>query len=122
VSPAPDTDATAGAVFAALADPTRRAVLRHVAEHGPLTATQLAGHLPVTRQAVAKHLAVLEEAGLVAPRRAGRENRFEATPAPLAEAARWLVRAEAAWDGRLERLARRASERAGPQAPRAARG
>jgi DNA-binding transcriptional ArsR family regulator len=105
VSGGRDPDRVAGAVFAALADPTRRTVLRRVAEEGPVTATELAGHLPVSRQAVAKHLAVLEEAGLVVPRRHGRENRFEATPGPLAEAGAWLARAEAAWDDRLGRLA-----------------
>ncbi len=95
---------TAGSVFAALADPTRRAVLREVAERGPVTATELAGHLPVSRQAVAKHLAVLQSAGLVAPRRSGRENRFTATTAPLAAAERWLAAAGEAWDDRLARL------------------
>ena len=54
---APDAEARAAAVFEALADPTRRAVLRDVAAHGPCTATELAASLPVTRQAVAKHLA-----------------------------------------------------------------
>ena len=66
-------------MFEALADPTRRAVLRDVAEQGPRTATELAADLPVSRQAIAKHLAVLREAGLVAPARAGRETRFTAT-------------------------------------------
>ena len=97
-----------GAVFAALADPTRRAVLRQVAERGPVTATELAEDLPVTRQAVAKHLAVLEGAGLVAPRRVGRENRFTAATEPLAAAERWLAEAGDAWDERLARLAARA--------------
>ena len=58
-----------GAVFEALADPTRRAVLRDVAPSGPRTATELAAELPISRQAVAKHLAVLREAGLVAHER-----------------------------------------------------
>ena len=97
-----------GLVFAALADPTRREVLRHVAERGPVTATELAGELPVTRQAVAKHLAVLQDAGLVAAHREGRENRFTATTAPLAAAERWLADAGRAWDDRLARLATRA--------------
>ncbi len=97
-------DDRAGVVFAALADPTRRAVLRHVAERGPVTATELAHHLPVTRQAVAKHLAVLQEAGLVAPRREGRENRFTASAARLAVAEGWLSAAVRAWDDRLARL------------------
>jgi len=98
-------------VFAALADPTRRAVLRDVAEQGPLTATELAGRLPVTRQAIAKHLAVLQEAGLVEPTRAGRENRFTATPGPLGDAGRWLTVTGSSWDGRLDRLARRVRDR-----------
>ena len=58
-------------MFEALADATRRAVLRDVATRGPRTATELAAELPVSRQAVAKHLAVLREAGLVAHERAG---------------------------------------------------
>ena len=101
---APDVDARAGAVFEALADPTRRAVLRDVATRGPRTATEVAAGLPVSRQAVAKHLAVLREAGLVAHERAGREARFTATLAPLADAEGWLRSAGAAWDARLRRL------------------
>ena len=113
---APDAEARAAAVFEALADPTRRSVLRDVAEQGPRTATELAAGLPVTRQAVAKHLAVLREAGLVAPERAGRETRFSATLGPLAEAGRWLDRTGRAWEGRLARLEARA--RGGPSQPR----
>ena len=86
-------------------------MLRDVAERGPLTATELAGGLPVSRQAVAKHLAVLQEAGLVTPARAGRENRFSAATAPLAAAERWLADAGAAWDDRLGRLAALAATR-----------
>jgi DNA-binding transcriptional ArsR family regulator len=108
VSGAADAEARAAAVFEALADPTRRAVLRDVAEQGPRTATELAAELPVSRQAIAKHLAVLREAGLVARARAGREARFTATLAPLAEAGRWLDRTGRAWEGRLARLEARA--------------
>jgi DNA-binding transcriptional ArsR family regulator len=112
VTHSPDAEARAGAVFEALADPTRRAVLRDVAEHGPLTATELAADLPVTRQAVAKHLAVLRDAGLVTPERAGREIRFSATTAPLADASRWLEVTGEAWDDRLARLSARLERRA----------
>jgi DNA-binding transcriptional ArsR family regulator len=107
-----DAEARAGAVFEALADATRRAVLRDVAERGPVTATQLAADLPVTRQAIAKHLAVLREAGLVDLERAGRETRFRATPGPMTEASRWLDATGSAWDDRLSRLAARARDRA----------
>ena len=112
--PRGDADARAGVVFEALADATRRAVLRDVAARGPRTATELAAELPISRQAVAKHLAVLREAGLVAHERAGREARFTATLAPLAEAEGWLQATGAAWDDRLERLGRRARGRDGP--------
>lgn len=104
MTPRQDPEAQAGAVFEALADPTRRAVLRRVAEGGPCTATEVAAALPVTRQAVAKHLGVLRAAGLVAHERAGRETRYSATPAPLTEAGRWLTATGSAWDDRLDRL------------------
>jgi DNA-binding transcriptional ArsR family regulator len=110
---AADTRARAGdheppdALFAALADGTRRRVLRSVAEHGPVTATALAGRLPVTRQAVAKHLAVLRDAGLVAAEKAGRETRFTAATAPLDDLAAWAEAAGRRWDARLDRLRRR---------------
>lgn len=117
MSAAPDAGDAVEAVFAALADPTRRAVLRDVAEQGPATATEVARRLPVTRQAVAKHLAVLQDAGLVQPSRAGRENRFSARTAPLGDAERWLADAGSAWDGRLRRLAALAQGRSRPQDP-----
>jgi DNA-binding transcriptional ArsR family regulator len=92
-------------VFAALADPTRREVMEHLAR-GSATATEIAADLPVTRQAVAKHLAVLEDAGLVAARRAGRERRFSPTPAPLGEAISWMAAVGGEWDDRLRALDR----------------
>ncbi len=67
-------DRPVDAVFMALSDPTRRAVLRRLAD-GPASPTELAGQLPVSRQAVSKHLDVLREAGLVEGARSGREHR-----------------------------------------------
>ena len=101
-----------GPVFNALADPTRRAVLRAVAGRGTATATELTDDVDVTRQAVAKHLRVLEEAGLVAPERSGREQRYRVTPAPFTDAVAWMADVGAAWDTRLKRLAARAANRA----------
>jgi DNA-binding transcriptional ArsR family regulator len=95
-------------VFFALADPTRRAVLRSVAQRPELTASRLAGELPITRQAVAKHLAALQRAGLVEPHREGRETRYTLTPAPLVDAMGWMAEVGADWDQRLARLAERA--------------
>ena len=91
-------------LFAALADGTRRTILRAVAEDGPVTATTLADRLPVSRQAVAKHLGVLREAGLVTAERSGRETRFTAASEPLDELATWAESAGRRWDDRLARL------------------
>ena len=75
-------DDRAGAVFGALSDPTRRALLAAVAEHPATTATELAAQLPISRQAVLKHLNALTEAGLLDRTRSGREVRYQFTPAP----------------------------------------
>jgi DNA-binding transcriptional ArsR family regulator len=88
-------------VLTALAEPIRRRVLAVIAAHGEATATAVAAELPITRQAVAKHLAVLEDAGLVAGHRQGREVRYAVRPAPLDATARWLARLADEWDTRL---------------------
>ena len=93
-----------GAVFAALADPTRRRVVQSLSSGTTVTASKLAQELPITRQAVAKHLAALDHAGLVAAERHGRETRYRLTPAPLTEAATWMAAVGAQWDDRLEAL------------------
>ncbi len=94
-------------VFSALADPTRREVVASLSSAGAeVTASGLAGGLPMTRQAVAKHLAALERAGLVEPRRAGRETRYRLTPEPLEEAMTWMAQVGGEWDERLSRLSR----------------
>ena len=94
-------------MFAALADPTRRQVVRTLSEQPDLTASFLATELPMTRQAVAKHLVALDRAGLVEGRREGREMRYSLTPAPLADAMHWMDEVGAQWDERLARLAER---------------
>lgn len=95
-----------GPVFSALSDPTRRAVIRHLSDGGPVTLGELAAGLPVTRQAVAKHLAQLEDAGLVSASTDGRRRRYLLTPGPLAEAMGWMVDVGAEWDDRLDALRR----------------
>jgi DNA-binding transcriptional ArsR family regulator len=92
------------AVFAALADPTRRRVLRLVAEQGPTSATLLQRELPVTRQAIVKHLAVLSRAGLVTGQRTGQEVRYALVPEPLDEVSEWIAELGLRWDERLARL------------------
>ena len=92
-------------VFGALADPTRRSVLRMLSEKGPRSATELAVELPITRQAVAKHLASLAEAGLVEVAAVeGREKRYRLTPGPLLDATSWIASLGAEWDERLNAL------------------
>jgi DNA-binding transcriptional ArsR family regulator len=95
-----------GLVFHALADATRRALLRSLADRGPSTLSELATAVPVTRQAVTKHLVVLEDAGLVRGVGDRRGRRYEPTPAPFADAMDWMVDVGAGWDDRLARLKR----------------
>ena len=94
----------APAVFAALADPTRWRLLGALAQQGEGTATTLAAELPVSRPAVIKHLGVLDRAGLVRRRRAGREVRYRVEPARLDATARQVSDLAAAWDSRLAAL------------------
>lgn len=92
-----------GAVFTALGDPTRRALLTRLAT-APATATELADDLPISRQAVAKHLASLSQAGLLARERAGRDVRYRVTPEPLGDAVSWIAHVGGEWDARLAAL------------------
>ncbi len=101
------TGADPGAVFTALADPTRRSVLQAVARSDSITATELADEMTVTRQALAKHLQLLAGAGLVEAERHGRERRYRIAPAPFTDAVAWMEEIGAAWDDRLDRLRRR---------------
>ena len=92
------------AVFAALADPTRRSLLLNLAENSPRNATELARDYTITRQGVLKHLGILEQAGLVAGYRHGGERLYRLTPEPLAGLDQWIREITAHWDARLLRL------------------
>jgi ArsR family transcriptional regulator, cadmium/lead-responsive transcriptional repressor len=94
------------ALWAAVADPTRRRVLDALLERGEATTTMLAQGLPVTRQAVAKHLVVLNRVGLIAGQRRGREVRYAVRPERLDDAAAAMARVAAQWDTRLARIKR----------------
>jgi DNA-binding transcriptional ArsR family regulator len=91
--------------FAALADPTRRAILARLAEGGEVAVNELAQPFPCSVQAVSKHLKVLERAGLITRGRTAqlRPSRLEA--APLRDVASWLEQYREIWEGRLDRLA-----------------
>jgi DNA-binding transcriptional ArsR family regulator len=90
-------------VFHALADPTRRDILRRAGGDAP-SVSRLADAYPMSFAAVQKHVAVLERAGLVTKRRRGREQLVEAAPEGLADARRALEGLEEIWRGRVERM------------------
>jgi DNA-binding transcriptional ArsR family regulator len=93
--------------FAALADPTRRAILARLADDGEATVNELAEPFPYSVQAISKHLKVLERAGLITRGRTAqlRPSRLEAEP--LREVADWLEQYRDVWEGRLDRIALR---------------
>jgi DNA-binding transcriptional ArsR family regulator len=99
------SEAVAEAVFAALADPSRRAILAALATSGPATATDLAAILPITRQGIAKHLALLADAGLVAPEPGERRRvRYRLQSGPMRVAQQFLAALARDWDGPLTAL------------------
>jgi len=101
----PDIESIAEQVFAALADPTRRAILAALAAEGPATATDLAGRLPITRQAIAKHLALLAEVGLVTAEPGERRRvRYRLQSAPMQAAQQFLAALARGWDRQLQAL------------------
>ncbi len=101
----PDAEAVAAEVFAALADPSRRAILAELAANGPATATDLADRLPITRQANAKHLALLADAGLVAAEPGERRRvRYRLRSAPMQVAQQFLAALARDWDRQLDAL------------------
>jgi DNA-binding transcriptional ArsR family regulator len=98
------------AVFAALADPSRRAVLERLAQTGEGTATSLAEDLPISRQAIVKHLAQLNRAELVEGRKRGREMRYRVCTDRLSSAGRRIQAIAVDWDRTLAALKRIAEE------------
>jgi DNA-binding transcriptional ArsR family regulator len=89
--------------FAALADPTRRAILARLVE-GEATVNELAEPFPISVQAVSKHLKVLERAGLIARGRAAQLRPSRLEGAPLKEALEWLEKYRPFWQGSFDRL------------------
>jgi DNA-binding transcriptional ArsR family regulator len=89
--------------FAALADPTRRAILTRLAE-GEATVNQLAEPFALTQQAVSKHIKVLERAGLVSRSRVAQARPCRIEPARFDGAAEWMGRHRKMWQDRYDRL------------------
>lgn len=90
-------------VFYALADPTRRAIVKRLCE-GPQSVSKLAAPLGVTLTAVGQHLQVLEESGLARTEKKGRVRLCRADPAGLSVIERWVRDQRAIWESRLDRL------------------
>ena len=95
---------TLNRTFAALADPTRRRILAHLAR-GDQRVTHLAKPHDMSLPAVSKHLRVLEKAGLLRRRRYGRVHEMQLEAKPLQQAAEWVEKYRKFWEGSLDRLA-----------------
>jgi DNA-binding transcriptional ArsR family regulator len=91
-------------VFAALADPTRRAIVARLAK-GEASVSELAEPFAMSLPAVFKHLQVLKQAGLVDDYKLGRVRRCRLTALPLQDAHRWIGEYGRFWDGQLDALA-----------------
>jgi len=91
------------ATFAALADPTRRAILARLAD-GEATVTELAEPFDMSQPAISKHLKVLERAGLITRGRQAQRRPRKLEPRPLAEATDWIERYRKIWEGNYKRL------------------
>lgn len=91
--------------FAALADPTRRALLARLDEQGGVSVSDLARPFPVSLPAIMKHLDVLSDAGLVTRKKVGRTVTCQLKAEPMEQAMNWLAKYERYWTEQLDRLA-----------------
>ena len=95
----PDLDAT----FAALADPTRRAILARLAD-GEVNVMELAEPFKMSQPAISKHLKVLEGAGLVSRQKEGRVHSLKLEAAPMKQAQQWIEEYRRFWEENFDRL------------------
>ncbi|WP_328409711.1 metalloregulator ArsR/SmtB family transcription factor [Streptomyces violaceus] len=108
------SDETVDRLFHALADATRRDILRRCVR-GELSVSRLAEAYPMSFAAVQKHVAVLERAGLVTKQRSGREQLVCTDPEAVGRARQALDELESAWRGRVDRMARLLAEDPGTE-------
>ena len=94
---------TLNAIFAALADPTRRTILKELAKGGR-SVTELSDPHDMSMPAISKHLTVLEQAGLIVREKDGRLRRCSLASQPLREAANWLEQYRSFWEGKFDAL------------------
>lgn len=91
------------AVFSALSDPTRRAILERLG-HGEVSVTELARPFQISLPAISKHLHVLENAGLLYRERQGRFHKLRLNPTPLISGAAWIEEYRPLWEAQLDSL------------------
>ncbi|MGT2471374.1 ArsR/SmtB family transcription factor [Paraburkholderia terrae] len=103
--------------FAALADPTRRALLARLSERGDVSVSQLAEPFAMSLPAVMKHLDVLADAGLITRTKTGRTVACRLSAAPMEQAMSWLQRYQQFWSEALDQLAAYVEEPSCPPAP-----
>ena len=99
-----ETDKNLTAILKAASDPTRRAILTLLAQHGPMRVTSLAQRFDVSLNSVSKHIKTLESAGLVSRRTEWREHLIELKPDRLALIDQWFTELRSIWALRLEAL------------------
>jgi DNA-binding transcriptional ArsR family regulator len=109
-------DRTLDRTFAALSDPTRRAIVAQLSTGESLSVSELAKPFPVSLPAIMKHLDVLSDAGLLARTKTGRVVACEFKSAPMEEAMDWLNRYLRFWNQQLDRLAALVEEKPCPPA------
>jgi DNA-binding transcriptional ArsR family regulator len=98
-------DETLDGTFAALSDPTRRALLARLGEQDSLSVSELAAPFSISLPAIMKHLDVLTDAGLIVREKSGRTVACRLTAQPMQQAMNWLNRYAQFWSGNLDRLA-----------------
>lgn len=91
------------AVFAALSDPTRRRIVERLAR-GSLTVGEIAAEFPISQPAISRHVRVLEDSGVLARRVVGRVHHCSLAPDAMNDAAGWIDKQTAFWNGVLDRL------------------
>lgn len=98
------TTSTLDGVFAALSDPTRRAIVERLVKRGETTAGVLAEPFDMSKPAISRHLKVLEDAGLIERRIEAQWRFFRVRPEALADASRWVDEHRIFWESALDRL------------------
>lgn len=89
-------------VFSALAEPTRRQIIKLLAERGPLPATEIYDEFSVSRPAISQHLKVLRKAGLVQVEKRAQQRIYHANPTPMRELGEWATQMAQLWNERLD--------------------